>query len=230
VDWEVFNRTAENIELLMVAIPKDIADSYLVFLEALKLEPVALEPTINAASRLFSKVDASSDKPSILIDFGSISTDIAVIDKAVFVTSTINSGAESITDLLSKTIGVETPKAKDLKNKYGLSFSDKQPDIIKAIAPVLDDLVKEVNKVMRYYTEHSEHKDRQIAQVLIFGGGSMMPGLEQYLSKELKLPTSLLDPWQKLNFGELAKPSSMDSSIYITAAGEAILGPEEIFP
>ena len=55
-----------------------------------------------------------------------------------------------------------------------------------------------------------------------------MPGLSQYFSKELRLHTQNLDPWQSVDFGQLAKPNPIEMTIYITTLGEAILNPAEV--
>jgi hypothetical protein len=56
-----------------------------------------------------------------------------------------------------------------------------------------------------------------------------MRGFSEYIQSELGLPTRMLDPWQKISFGELQPPSDMARSMYTTVAGEAILDFKEIF-
>ena len=55
-----------------------------------------------------------------------------------------------------------------------------------------------------------------------------MPGLNHYLSKELRLPCENFNPWDKISFGNLVPPSEPDRSMYVTAAGEAMLDPMEV--
>jgi len=56
-----------------------------------------------------------------------------------------------------------------------------------------------------------------------------MPGINQYLTKQMGLPSQTLLPWDKFDFGELKKPDELEQSAFITVAGEAILDPKGIF-
>jgi len=227
LDYEVSRKTDKEIELLTVAIPRKIVDSYVDFLETMGLEPVSLEPTMNALCRIFSTADPSHDSPSILIDFGSVATDLAVFDQSMFVNSTVPAGSDLLIDMISKNLGIPPAEARTAKINQGISGEHSR--ILEIVKSTLDDLVKEIQKVIRYHSERSAPAHRAISQVILMGGGSTMPGLSAYLSKALSMPARSLDPWSHLNFGSLNQPGEQDRSIYLTVAGEAILNPKEIF-
>lgn len=227
LDYEISYQDAQSIELLLVAASKSIVDSYQQTLEALHLEPVAFEPTINAASRVVQMEDASQSEPSVIVDFGSVTTDIAVFDKTLLVANTITSGGDHMTDVIAKHLHLTYEQASKLKEEYGISYSERQQRIIDALKPNLEKLVSEIQKSIRYYSERASKSGREVAQIVTVGGGSIMPGLNQYLSKELQLPTQNLDPRQKISFGDLAPPAEADRALYTIAAGEALVNPRE---
>jgi len=229
IDYEISKRDDSGIELLMVATPKNIVDSYVKLLESLDLEPVALEPSVNGASRLFGYIDAAHSEPSILIDFGSVATDVAVFDKTMIVNSTLAGGSEAMTKAIAEKLGIDMAKAFEMKSKYGIGVSNNQQQISEAIAPMLEILTKEVRRVMRYYNERVGQSKRTIAHIITSGGGATMPGINQYLTKQMGLPAQTLAPWESFDFGRLKKPTELEQSAYITVAGEAILNPKEIF-
>lgn len=229
IDYEITSQDETGLEVLMVAAPKNIVDSYVKLLEAVGLEPVALEPTMSASSRLFGLADSSHGAPSLLIDFGSISVDMAAIDKTVFVNSTVAGGSDTINELISKKLGISADEAYKLKNTYGISSGVKQQAILDAVKPLLDNLTREAAKIIRYYNERTAPAHRKIVQIITIGGGATTPGLNQYLSKELGLPARMLDPWQSIDFAELKPPSEVDRSMFVTVAGEAVLQPKEIY-
>jgi type IV pilus assembly protein PilM len=228
LDYEVSYQDAQGMELLMVATSRKIVDSYLSLLQSLDLEPVAFEPSISAASRLLRILGDTGGEPSILIDIGSVATDIAVFDKTLQVSSNVNGGADTLTQTIARTLRISQEQAMQIKNQYGIAYSDKQQRIIDAIKPQLEALVHEIGKSQRYYSERGDKSGRKITRVITIGGGAVMPGLNQYLSKQLRLPTDYLEPWGKITFGSLKQPSELDRSMYITAAGEAILDPKEV--
>lgn len=224
--YEVSRRDAKEIELLSVAIPKKIVDSYVDFLQTMGLEPVSLEPTMNALARLFSAADPSHDMPSIMIDLGSVATDLAVFDKSMFVNSTMPSGSDNLLDTISNRMHISVDQARQLKNEKGIGGETEISSIAK---PMLDNLVKEIQKIIRYYNERSTPAQHTISQIVLMGGGSTTPGLGQYLSKQLGMPARMLDPWPRLDFGNLPSPGQFDRPMYLTVAGVAMLRPTEIF-
>jgi len=230
IDYDISSRDESGIELLMVATPITIVDSYVKFLESIDLEPIALEPSMNATTRVYKVANTSNLEPSILIDFGAISIDLAIFDKTMIVNSTLAGGSELITKLIAQTMQVDLPEAFDIKSKYGIGVSEKQQKVMAAITPVLDDLVKEVRRIIRYYTDRvGQGSQKQISQIITSGGGATMPGINEFLTKELGIPAKTLDPWDNLNFGHLKKPSELQKSAFITVTGEAILDPQGIY-
>ena len=228
IDYEILWQDEQSLELLVVAAPRNIIDSYMKFLEMVKLEPVALEPTMNATARLFSMIEPSPISPALLIDFGSVSVDIAVFDKTIFVNSTVPGGIDTIINQIAQKLGVSQPDAFVIKNDYGIAYSDKLRAIGPVVKPMLDRLTHEIQKTIRYYEDRTNHRGK-IAQAITFGGGATMRGLSDYLAKELQMPVRNLDPWDRMNFGSLKRPSGNDKSMYITVAGVAILSRKEIF-
>lgn len=227
LDYEVSRWTDKEIELSTVAVPKKIVDSYIDFLEIMGLEPVALEPTMNALARLFSATDVSHSTPSILLDFGSLATDLAVFDQSMYVNSTIPAGIDQVVDMISKKLNITPEEARKLKNSEGINSPDSE--IMDIVKPTLDNLVKEIQKIIRYHNERNAPAHRIISQLVLSGGGSTMPGIGQYLSKALGMPARMMDPWLGMNFGTLKQPSEFDRSLFLTVAGAATLNPREIF-
>ncbi len=56
LDYEVISQTEEEQELLVVAAPKKLVDSYLHLVHILGLEPVAFEPSTKSTSRLGNQI------------------------------------------------------------------------------------------------------------------------------------------------------------------------------
>jgi type IV pilus assembly protein PilM len=229
VAYEISSKNANGMDVLMVATPKVIVDSYVDFLESVDLEPVALEPSMNATARLFSMSNPAKNQPSILVDFGSVAADVAVIDQTVFVNSTVPGGSDTLAELLAKKLSISRAEAMDMKNELGIGDSENHQKMMDIAKPMLDALVNEVKKIVRYYNERAGQKPHEISQLVLIGGGSTMPGLSDYLSSALNMQPKVLDPWNKLDFTGIKPLVEMQKSMYITVAGEAILDPQEIF-
>jgi type IV pilus assembly protein PilM len=227
MDFAPIAQKDKDIELLAVAIPKKVVDSYVDLLNIIGVETVSIETTISAGSRLFLQAE-QSDVPTVLIDIGSLSADITIYDNALVVTGTVPCGGDSFTAAIADALKVTRQEAHIIKTKYGLAVSKKQREITESLRPIIDQMLKEVRRMIRYYEERSG-TERKINQVVTMGGGANMPGLSDYMTSHLRLAVRMCDPWQHLDFNSLQPPNKVEKSMYITVAGLALVNPKEIF-
>lgn len=226
LDYSIIRTTKDAIEVFAVAVPRKIVDSYLVFAKLLGLEVVAIETTLGGGSRLFGQ-DKQNTGASVIIDFGSLSSDISIFDKNILVTGTVQGGGTVFTNSIKDKLGVTQTEANIIKNKYGLSMSKKQAEIQTALEPTLQQIVREIRRMIRYYEERYG-TDHPITQAVTLGGGANMPGLTEYLTAALRLPVRHCEPWQYFNFKDMEQPSKADKPMYATAAGLALISPKEV--
>lgn len=229
LDYDISHQDESGMDVLMVATPKNIVDSCVNFLEAVGLQAISLEPTMNASARLFNMADVRREEATVLVDFGSVAVDVAVFDQNMFVNSTVQGGSDTLTNMIAEQLEISSSEAYVIKSKYGISPNSDMPSVGRATKPVLDSLVKEIRRIIRYYDDRSAKRHRKITQVITTGGGATIKGLNAYLSKQLGLPAHRLDPWDKIDFSGLQAPSELARSMYITVAGEAILTTQELF-
>jgi type IV pilus assembly protein PilM len=228
LDYEIVKETAENTELFFVAVPRKIVDSYLDLAQIIGLEAVLIEPTLGSSGRLFSIGD-NSENPAFIIDFGSLSSDISIFDNNhTLVTGTVQGGGFSFTKAIMEKLGVTAQEAGLIKTRYGLSVSKRQSEILSALEPTLEQIVKEVRRMVRYYEERYGN-EKPIEQIITLGGGANMPGLSEYLTQALRMAVRHNDPWQYLNFKGLQTPQAADRPMYATVAGLSLAHPKEVF-
>jgi type IV pilus assembly protein PilM len=227
LDYEVVRTQKDENDILMVAIPKKIVDPYIILTRMLGLEAVVFETTISSGGRLFEQAE-QTDSPTVLIDLGTLSSDITIYDKGLIVSGTIPNGGDDFSNIISETLNVTKQEANIIKTKYGLGVSKKQKEITTAMTPVLNQIVKEIRRMIRYYEERSG-SDQKIGQIVTIGGGANMPGLSEFLTSTMRLPVRMCDPWQHLDFAGLQPPNINEKSMYITVAGLALIDGRKVF-
>lgn len=227
LDYEIVKETDEGYELFLVAVPREIVDSYIDLAQIMGLETVLIEPTLSSSARLFS-ADKNSNIASCIIDFGSLSSDISLFDQHMLVSGTVQGGGEIFTNIIQDKLKVSPEEAALIKTKYGLGMSKRQKEVIQALEPSLGEIIKEVRRMIRYYEERYG-TDRPIGQIVTTGGGANVPGLSDYLTTELRLAVRHMDPWQFLSFKGLQPPSNADKPMYATVAGLSLSDPKEVF-
>jgi Tfp pilus assembly PilM family ATPase len=191
------------------------------------LEAVLVEPTLSSSAHLFT-IDDRSDMASLIIDFGSLSADISIFDKHVLASSTVQVGGKNFTGAIKDELGITLEEAGMLKTHFGLGVSRKQHEIRQALKPTLEQIVKEIQRMIRYYNERYG-SERPIGQIITLGGGANMPGLTDYLIQALRLPVRTSDPWQYLDYKGLQPPPNAEKPMYSDVAGLSLVNPGEVF-
>lgn len=227
VDQAIIDRTKDDLTVLMSAVPRTIVDRLVEITENLGLQVVMAEPSINAVARVL-KATEEGHLPTLIVDIGPATTDIAILDGSIRVTGGLGIGGNTFTLDIAKKLNVTLENAHQLKVLNGLNAGPRQAKISAALTPSLERIMTETRKVMRYYAERFSGNPK-IEQVLIVGAGSNVPGIGDFFTNELIMPARVASPWQKLNFGTLAQPNKQFRPRYITVAGLASAPLEEIW-
>lgn len=227
VDFEIIERSKDQLTVLMSAVPQTIVDLCINVAESVGLQVVMVESSVSAVARLLEATE-EGHLPTVIVDIGPASTDIAVLDGSIRVAGSLNIGGNTFTLDIAKKLKVPLESAHQLKVLNGLNPGSRQQKISSALAPSLERIIAETRKVMRYYDERlSDH--RKLEQVLVVGGGANVPGIGEYFTNELFMPARVASPWQQLNFGKLPQPAKQFRPRYITVAGLASVPAERIW-
>lgn len=227
LDYTKLRENEDGVEVFIVAMPKEVVDSYLTLTRVMGLEAVLFDTAIGASAHLFAR-DKRSGIPSVLVDLGTATTDITVFNGGLVVTGAVPSGGDDITVAIARGLHVTANEAIMLKSKYGVAKGEYQKQIAAAVEAPLQLLIKEIRRTIRYYEQRYAGQD-PIGQIFTMGGGANMPGLTEYLTEQLRLPAQSFDPASHIEFGRLRSFYSADRMSYVTAAGLASIDPAEVF-
>lgn len=207
----------DHLNVLIVATPKKIVNSYVSCLKKAGLIPLALEVETEAIARALVKNETSAS-PIVLVDFGETNTDFIIFyGHSVCFTCSIPVSSQQLTMAISDKLKIGFDKAEKLKINCNIAEEEKIPkgnpkskEILKIMSPVLDGLVTQIKKYLNFYEDHAAHKyffpDGKIEKVFLCGGGANLKGLPEFFSKNIGIPTELGNFW--INF--LSKKQSKD--------------------
>lgn len=227
IDYEITSKTDTTISVMMCAVPQKLVDICVAAANEADLEVVMVEPGMSAAARLL-KVSENGDLPTIIVDIGAATTDVAILDGSVKATGGVPVGGNTFTLDISKQLKVPLETAHQLKVLNGLNISPRQAKIRAALEPNLKRIGSEVKKIMRYYNERLTD-GKKIEQVLVVGGGSNVPGIGDYFTDSIVVAARVASPWQALHFDKLQPPARQFLPRYITVAGLASINAKEIW-
>ncbi|MBI2573990.1 MAG: type IV pilus assembly protein PilM [Candidatus Wildermuthbacteria bacterium] len=228
----------DHLDVLVVSVPRSIAESYLAAMQKAKLVPLAFETESLAVSRAMI-AHGVSPLATLMLDFGYLRTNFIVhAGLSVRFSVALPFSGARCTDEIAKALSVDRSKAETLKREHGIANTDGTPqgkETAKALMPLLSDFVSQLNNYISYYNSHPFHEHGQagktaIQRVLLCGGGSLLKGLAEFLSKELQLPIEQGNPWVNIlpdPVDELPALSFHESVKYATALGLALRGVEK---
>lgn len=230
-DYEITQtEDASTMLVRTVAVPKDIIDSYIAVCDLLNLDLTLVQTNIRADAQLCMLYeDIDKNEPYIILDVGGSTTDIGIIDNTLRLTGTVDAGGNNLTDAIAKKLKVSNDKAHGIKITKGLGVGPQQEKIKSVIEPIMQKIIKEIERMIRFYEERI-HPGSHISQILIVGGGANMPGFGDYLTDKTRIATRLSSPWNDhISFGKMEPPEAVDLPRYLTCAGSAIAADREVF-
>ncbi len=232
----------DHLDILIAALPKKTIDSYVSCLKKAALIPLALVVESKSIARALIK-NRVSPFPVFIIDFGESNTNFIIFSGySLRFTSSIPISSQKLTEAIANVLKVDLDEAEKLKIEHGLIVKKRSSEsqkkvigsekIFEAMAPILNDLVEQTKRYIRYYYTHVSEgypspKDRKIKKILLCGRGSNLKGLTGFLSNEFKIPVEPGNPWINIlpqPLKEVPELPFKESLGYTTALGLALKG------
>ena len=214
-------------EVLVAAIPKKIADSYIETIKMAGLTPLIAEVECMSMIRSLVKEEEAT-LPLLVIDFGGSRTTFIIFSgKSIRFTSTIQLSSNELTKVISKTLSISEKEAVKIKKEEGLLG---RKVIREILLPILKKLVGEINNYLDYYKSHEieEEASRKIEKIILCGGGANLRGLPEFISEKIGVRTELGNPWINIYKDKLARETPRlpreESLRYATVLGLALRG------
>jgi type IV pilus assembly protein PilM len=222
LDWQVVGPSItdpKSDEIIYAAAPKSIVNSYLQLFELLGLEIFGMETSLTAIARAMIPLNTKNET-ILVIDLGSETTNMAVVDQILRVTGSTPYGGEHITDRIATALGVTKGEAEKIKVSKAV---ENQKKIREAIDLELTEITKEADRIVRYYNEKIS-KDNAITKILVSGGGANLPGVTEILTEKLGIPAAIGNPWANISVYPIKPLPKNEAVAYTNAVGLSLVG------
>ncbi|MCG8362913.1 MAG: type IV pilus assembly protein PilM [Pseudanabaenales cyanobacterium] len=195
----------EKVQVLLVAVRKEITDTYLetfqqagLLLNVLETSSFALIRTIREQLRQFTPQEAAA-----IVDIEFESTEISiVVDGIPHFSRTVPIGTFQIQSALSRAMNLPPSRNTDLLQ--GMTVPITPMDSVgapqlgganpgtAAMLRVLGELADELRRSIDFYLNQGD--DMEVAQLLLAGPGGAIGQLDEFFGQRLSLPASQIDP------------------------------------
>ena len=130
----------------------------------------------------------------VVMSMGTDTTDLIVTNGIKLWLRNIPIGGNHFTKHLAREMKMTQAKAEHLKRNA--SQAEDPKSIFKAMRPVFNDLVNEVQRSLTFF--QSMEKTATISKIVLLGNAAKLPGLRQYLNKQLELDIAKVTRFEKL--------------------------------
>ncbi len=185
-----------SIDVLLVVIHNDALAKNKEITKIAKLNTAFSEIEIFGAMR---SVLEPGTAPQMIIDMGSSTTKIYIIERGILRTShLISRGSQDITLAISKSLGISVDEAEKIKREKGIVRAvEGQTDINEITSLTLDYIFSEVGRVLLNYQKKTE---KNISKIFLTGGGVLLKGLKEKAESSFSIPVVMADPFSKVEY------------------------------
>lgn len=207
-----------EVLVLLVAVPRALVEKYVRVVSLAGLNCVSVETELISLVRSL----AQPDQTAMLIDFGAVSTNLAIAKEGRLVLSrSIQTAGEAFTRAVAQYLGIANAQAEEYKRTYGLSPEQLEGKVGTALEPIFRVVAEEIKKVIHYYK--IEEKGQTPTTLILSGGTSGLPGIGPALTKLLGIEVVIGNPFAKVQIDPTAAANLANyAPLYSVAVGLAM--------
>jgi type IV pilus assembly protein PilM len=202
IDFQILGPPAPGVsemEVLLVAVKKDIVNDYLNVMTAAGLTTMVVDVDAFALENAYSiSYEIVPQQLVALINVGAAVMTINILKDGIS-TFTRDSviGGNRYTEAIQKALALSFDEAEKLKmgqKVEGYTFDQVGP----IIQDIHRELVGEIRRSFDFFRSSSQ--DEQIHKMVISGGSARLPGLLETLSENLEIPGEIANPLRNIKF------------------------------
>lgn len=211
IDWRVVPDkngripSRGNLSVFLTGSPKKLVRRYIDVFKEAKISLLSLE------TETFSLIRSliGNDKSTVMIvEIGANSTDICIVKESIPVLSrSLAVCSSTITKALAKKMNLDFAQAEQFKIDMSTTLNESENEGDKNLPPLITETIAPIVTEIKYMLEFFASQNKEgIEKIVLSGGGAMMLGLPDYLSKVLNMKVIVGDPWSRIRYPEELRP------------------------
>jgi type IV pilus assembly protein PilM len=182
----------KTMRVLLIAVTKERLSKLTQTIDAAGLIPKSVETEMFSLKRLF----ADRQKTQILLQMGHRTTDMMILDKGNCLSiHSLATGSLSMTKTLMNELSLTEAQAEEYKKTYGIKDDLLEGKVAVLLKPQLTGVIDQISKALIYLQQQGFNKKAD--QLVLSGGGALLPGLTSFLVEKLNIEVVVGDPFAR---------------------------------
>ena len=231
LDHQILSSEADGnrMEVLLVAVKKEIVNSYSEAIAAAGLEPTIIDVDYFALENMYEANYADDAAKGIvgLIHIGAQNTSITLLQDGISIfTGDLSIGGSYFTEALASQAGLSLARAEAFK-LTGIAEEDQGLKLAPLVESTIEDLAEEIRRTVSLYGAVPSDDGESLKILFLSGGGAQLAGLRELLEQRMGVPVRLSEPFRSFSVGKsIDREYLLDSAAtFAVAAGLSIRRP-----
>ncbi|MDQ8020310.1 MAG: pilus assembly protein PilM [Moraxellaceae bacterium] len=227
LDFEVLGPmpgSPDEVEVMIAASRKEKVEDRVAAAEAAGLKAIVMDVDAFAAQAAFDLIrqrlpDAGKGKIVAMVDAGATAMKVTIMrDDNVLYSRDQAFGGNQLTQDISRNYGM-SPEEAEAAKRSGTLPENYEHDLMR---PFMDSLGLEVSRALQFFFTSTQFN--QVDQIILGGGCSVVPGLDQAVSSRTQVATQVANPFVGMALSQKIRPKSLagDAPALLVACGLAM--------
>jgi type IV pilus assembly protein PilM len=231
LDHQVLSQSEDGnrMEVLLVAVKKEIVNSYADAISDAGLTPTVMDVDYFALENMYEANYESDSTNGVvgLIHIGAQNTSISLLLKGISIfNGDLSTGGAYFTDSLAQQLNITTQQAESLKIT-GRAEHAQGVDLETLLRPTSEELAEEIRRTVSLYGTVSSDESDSLKSIYLSGGGAKLTGLRSLLEERMAVPVKIIEPFRVFNVNKKIERDYLAETapVYAVAAGLSIRRP-----
>ncbi|MFP5409359.1 MAG: pilus assembly protein PilM [Gammaproteobacteria bacterium] len=214
----------DDVQILLAAARKEKVEDRVAVVEASGLKALIMDVESFATQTAYEQIshllaNGGAGMTVAIIDIGAQNMHINILhdNESVYLREH-GFGGNQLNNEISRRYGMSSEEAENAKRRGTLPESYD----VEVLQPYSETLAMEIGRAMQLFTTSTQY--RQVDQILLAGGGAMIPGIEDVVSQRTGTPAMVVNPFANMAVNSKIRPQELtaDAPSLFVACGLAM--------